>query len=108
MKQDGGNIKCEKCGEVTGYIYEHNHKYIKYRFYCKCGKYGNVEIIRGKRTPLKYPQRRLYQKGSEHICPNCERMLFRVEEETVLNYAFNVICRCGVEYDMKYIIKRPD
>ncbi len=106
MKNDGGTVMCKNCGNVTGYIYPYNHKHIKYMFLCKCTGYGKVEISRGKKPKLLYPQRKVYQKENIHICPNCERELFRVEEESVLNYSFNVVCKCGVEYDVKYFVKK--
>ena len=108
MKRDGGLVRCDKCGQITGFIHEGNHKYIKYIFVCKCGSVGKVEIIVDKKPKLEYPCRKIYQNGSVHICPNCERELFWVKEDMVSNYAFNVVCKCGVEYDMKYFIKRLD
>lgn len=105
-KPDGGIINCDKCGRITGFIYERTHKYINYMFMCKCSNVGRAEIYRGRRPTLEYPMRKLYQKENLHICPNCERIIFRVMDDAVQNYAFNVICKCGVEYDLKYYIKR--
>lgn len=106
LKADGGVIRCDKCNRVTGFIYERTHEYINYMFMCKCTNVGRAEIYRTRRPVLEYPERKLYQKENIHICPHCERLLFRVMEDAVQNYAFNVICKCGVEYDMKFYIKK--
>lgn len=105
LKQDGGIVRCRKCGRVAGFIHERNHKYISYIFVCKCTNVGKVEICRGDRPRLKSPGRKIYEKHGVHICPNCERELFWVKEDAVLNYSFGAVCACGVEYDTKYKIK---
>ncbi len=105
MKRDGGLVRCQNCGQITGFIYERNHRYIKYLFICKCEADGKAELSRGEKPELKYPHRMVYQKGNIHICPNCGRELFWVKKDAILNYTFNVVCKCSVEYDTKYFIK---
>lgn len=98
----GGNVYCGGCGCVTGKIDIMNYKYIKYFFSCKCGNVGKVELYRGIRPWRTRPMRPLYNKDGVYICQNCEMPLFEVKEEAVDNYGFAVICKCGVEYDIKF------
>lgn len=71
-------------------------------FVCNCGLVGKAEIY--KEPPqLEYPERPLYQKDNIHICQNCERPLFWIKPGGCSNYVFSVICKCGIEYDKKYI-----
>ena len=102
LKPNGGIVQCSCCKRVTGRIEGINYKYIEFAFVCKCGEFGKAELYRGKHPHLSYPNRALYNKESVFICQNCERPLFWVKEDAVLNYAFNVICKCGVEYDIKF------
>ena len=106
LRPDGSVIHCKECGFVTGYIYERAHKYIGYNFLCKCSNEGKIELYRGRKPKLERPKRRLYKKDNVHICPNCETPLFWVKEDAVEHYAFNVVCKCGVEYDLAYESKR--
>lgn len=98
----GGMVYCEKCGLVTGKIEKMNYKYLKYIFVCKCQNVGKVELYRGKRPWLTYPKRPLYNENNNYICQNCETPLFWVKNDSVDNHTFAVICKCGVEYDMKF------
>ena len=104
----GGLIYCSECGTVTGKIEKMNYRYIKYFFVCKCQNVGEVELYRGKRPWLTYPKRPLYNENNNYICQNCETPIFRVMEDEVDNYSFAVICKCGVEYDMKFKNKWED
>jgi hypothetical protein len=101
----GGFVYCEKCGTTVAKIERMNYQYIKIFFVCKCGNVGKVELYRGKRQWLTYPERPLYNKENNYMCQNCERNLFSVNKDSVYNCTFYVTCGCGVEYDMEYINK---
>ncbi len=105
-KPDGGEIICKLCGRILGNIAVGKHRYLKLTFFCKCDAFCKVELSKGEIPVLEYPNRKIYQKENLHICPHCERELFLTEEENILNYAFNAVCKCGVEYDKKYILKK--
>lgn len=102
----GGNVFCGECGEIVGKIERMNYRYIKYFFVCKCGSVGKAELYRGKRPWLTYPQRQLYGAEHRYMCQNCESPLFFIDVGKVDNYAFAVICRCGVEYDEEFCGRR--
>ena len=104
----GGTVYCRECGKTVGKIEIMNYKYIKYFFVCKCGNTGKVELYRGKRTALTYPERPLYNNENGYMCQNCETYLFRIENDAVSNYAFDVVCKCGVEYDEEFKNKWAD
>ncbi len=108
LKPGGSLIFCRECGFITGYIYENNHKYINYTFCCKCGNNGKVILNRDKKVKPGHPKRQLYKRGDVHICPNCETPLLWVRRDTVAHYAFDVVCRCGVEYDLSYESKKSE
>ncbi len=106
QKPDGGEIICKKCNKSVGFINSGMHQYIKFLFYCTCENLGKIELSKGEKPTLEYPRRKIYQKENVHICPSCERELFRVNEDRLFNYTFNAVCKCGIEYDMKYINKK--
>jgi hypothetical protein len=95
-------VYCEKCGSIMGKIEKMNYRYIKYMFVCKCRNVGKVELYRGRRPWLTYPKRPLYNEKNNYICQNCETPVLWVNGDTVEQYSFAVICKCGVEYDMKF------
>ena len=98
----GGMVYCEKCGSIMGKIEKMNYRYLKYIFVCKCQNVGKVELYRGRRPWLTHPKRPLFNEGDNYICQNCETPLFWVNEDTVEQHSFAVICKCGLEYDMKF------
>ncbi len=101
-KVSGGSIICENCNNTLGSIEAMNYSYIKLIFVCKCKSIVKAELYRGKRPILSHPDRMLYNKNGKYICQNCETELFSVNEDEVKSYAFNAICKCGVEYDAKF------
>lgn len=102
MKPTGGLISCSKCGFINGYIYEGNTEYMNYVYMCNCGEFGKIEVYRGHRPALNKPKRAAYLVDNILLCPNCERELLWVKPDSTLNYAFNMVCKCGVEYDEKF------
>ena len=104
----GGIVQCSECGAVVGKIEKFNYQYIKYIFVCKCGNVGKAELYRGKKPWLEYPKRPLYNKENHFMCQTCETPLFYVEIDAVDNFGFDVICKCGIEYDVKFKNKWED
>jgi len=102
----GGKVYCGECDLLIGKIEMYNYRYIKIIYVCKCGNIGEVELFRGDRPWLQYPKRPLYNKDNRYMCQACETPLFYVEEDNVYNFTFDVICKCGTEYDVKFKNKR--
>ena len=107
-KVSGGNIICKECNNVLGYIEPMNYSYIKLAFVCKCKNIVKAELYRGKRPSLLHPNRALYNKAGKYVCQSCEIPLFSVKEENCISFAFNAVCKCGVEYDAKFKNKWQD
>ncbi|MBR2916816.1 MAG: hypothetical protein IKC07_04385 [Clostridia bacterium] len=101
-KVSGGNIICEECNNILGSIEPMNYSYIKLAFVCKCKSIVKAELYRGNLPTLTHPNRELYNKDGEYICQNCETPIFKVNEKDIISFAFNAICKCGVEYDVKF------
>lgn len=91
---------CEKCNSLVGKIEMFNYSYIRYTYVCKCGNTGTAELYRGRKPWRGHPRRTLYNEDNTYKCQACETPLFWVNEENVCNHAFDVVCKCGVEYDL--------
>lgn len=92
---NGKILLCDKCGRSLGYITGDAVSF-KFSFICKCRK---LVLLESSAPMYNEEGAKLLCKDNSFICPSCNRILFRINKHSLVNFAFKATCRCGIVYD---------
>jgi len=103
LKPNGSLTFCDSCEKIVGSINEKGYSYINIGLICTCGRHGNIEIIKNKKTiDLSEKIDKMPQViGGASYCKTCRIPIFSIAEERVKSYSFYAECICGERYDRK-------
>ena len=101
-RRNGGVFCCSSCNAVLGFLNPQGYKNMKFWALCNCGQDVYFEIYRHKIPELTKPHRPLYKDEYKYLCQTCEEVAFSINKENVRNFAFNYVCKCGIEYDIPF------
>ena len=83
---------CSECKRLIGFTDGEMKGYI-IRAICSCG--GLIKKTKHRVPSADDSLKVAYLSGSDYICPNCGRILFRINHSHIRNLAFVAACKCG-------------
>lgn len=103
LAPNGGLVFCDNCEKIVGSINKAGYKYLNVFFFCTCGSFGSIEIIRnGHENDITEHLHRMPKvRNGVCVCRKCETLLLSMVDERLQNYSFYAECSCGEKYDTK-------
>ena len=105
LKNYGGWIYCNTCGNTVGYLCYSTYDYFKLQFVCNCGEHGSIEIGEYDNTDSIESQERspgtegLIVKKGRLCCPGDQSPLFSIVNKNLKQCDYHVICKeCTGEF----------
>ena len=83
---------CSECKRLIGFTDGEMKGYI-IRAICSCG--GLIKKTKHHVPSANDSLKAAYLSGNDYICPNCGRIMFRINRSHIRNLAFIAVCKCG-------------
>lgn len=83
---------CRGCKKLIGFTGGEMRSY-GIRIVCSCGELVQKDKCEGNADMKSVKS--AYQSGNDYICPNCGRLLFRIDRRHIRNLSFIAVCKCG-------------